>query len=212
MDEPSQAAAQLIARIEEDVARQLGGKPKRLAHSRRVAETAVELARAYGVDETRARIAGLLHDYAKAYPAHVQVEKARALGLDFGCELALVTPILHGPIAARELAAIYPELEAEIFQAIERHTVAAADMGPLDMVIYVADALEPGRPSNPGIERLRAAVGTARLDELFFKTFSGSIAYVIETGRFLWPGTVETYNHYVSRRSQRKDLHGIHLA
>ena len=37
-------------------------KPSRYQHSLGVAETAVELARRFGVDEEKARIAGLLHD------------------------------------------------------------------------------------------------------------------------------------------------------
>lgn len=193
---------ELLGRIEAGIAGQLGKRPHRLAHSHRVAATAVELARTYGVDEFDARAAGLLHDYAKAYSGKEQLEKARALGLDLGCDLALVLPILHGPIAARELAGIYPELDTAVFDAIERHTVACPAMSPLDMVIYIADGVEPGRPSTPRIERQRALIGTISLEELFLESFAGSISYVLETKRFLWPGTVKTYNHYVLGRTR----------
>ena len=163
--------------------------------------SAADVLEEYGVDPFEAKAAGLLHDYAKAYSHKEQLAKARELGLDYGCDLELVVPILHGPIAARELPALYPELSPSIFHAIERHTVADADMTPLDMVIFIADGIEPGRPSSPSIERQRAGVGLLSLEDLFFACFSGSISYVIETGRFLWPGTVETYNHYVANRT-----------
>lgn len=193
---------ELLGRIEADIAGQLGKRPHRLEHSRRVAETAVELARTYGVDEFDARVAGLLHDYAKAYSGREQLEKAHAFGLDFGCDLSLVLPILHGPIAARELRGVYPELDAAVFEAIEHHTVASPAMSALDMVIYIADGIEPGRSSTPRVERQRALVGAVGLEELFLETFAGSISYVLETKRFLWPGTVETYNHYVLQRTR----------
>ena len=190
-----------ISRLEADIAKQLRAKPHRLEHSLRVAQTAIELARTYGVDEFGAHVAGLLHDFAKAYSVQEQIEKASQLGLYYGCDLELVAPILHGPIAARELPALYPELDREIFDAIERHTVAAPDMTELDMVIFIADGIEPGRPSSPSIERQRSSVGLLSLEDLFFDSFAGTISYVLETHRFLWPGTVETYNHYVLKRS-----------
>lgn len=192
----------LLGRIEADIARQLKDRPRRLEHSHRVAETAVKLAQIYGVDEFDARAAGLLHDHAKAYSSEELLGKARAFGLDFGCDLALVLPILHGPIAACELKGIYPELDPAVFDAIERHTVACPAMSSLDMIIYIADGLEPGRPSTPRIERQRALIGAISLEELFLESFAGSIAYVLETKRFLWPGIVETYNHYVQKRTR----------
>ena len=201
MDSPYQDNDSLLERIESDITSWLRKKPSRLEHTLRVAELAVTLAEEYGVDPFEAKAAALLHDYAKAYSHKEQLAKARELGLDFGCDLELVVPILHGPIAARELPALYPELSPSIFHAIECHTVADAEMTPLDMVIFIADGIEPGRPSSPSIERQRSGVGLLSLEDLFFACFSGSISYVIETGRFLWPGTVETYNHFVANRT-----------
>ena len=194
--------AAFIEQVEKDIRRQLSEKPKRLEHSLRVAQTAADLARTYGVSEFDARVAGLLHDYAKAYGAKEQMRRAEKIGLDFGCDLSLVAPILHGPIAAHELASLYPELDEGVLSAIEHHTVPSDCMTPLDMVVYIADGIEPGRPSTDRIDAQRASVGLVSLDDLFFACFAGSIAYVIDTGRFLWPGTVETYNRYVLNRTR----------
>lgn len=192
----------LLERIEADIADRLKDRVHRLGHSRRVAETAVELARVYDVDGFDARIAGLLHDHAKAYSDGELLVKARAFGLDFGCDLTLVLPVLHGPIAARELRSVYPQLDPAVFDAIEHHTVACPAMSPLDMIIYIADGLEPGRPSTPRIEQQRSLIGKISLEELFLESFAGSISHVLETKRFLWPGIVETYNHYVQKRTR----------
>ena len=193
---------ELVARIEADIEAQLSAKRKRLKHSRAVAKTAVELADLYGVDRHDALCAGLLHDYAKAYSNDELLEKAAELGLDYGCDLKLVLPILHGPIAARELRGRYPELDEAVFTAIERHTVATCDMSPLDMVIFIADGIEPGRPATPDIERQRAEVGKVPLEELFLDALSASIGFVIETKRYLWPGALESYNRYVLDRNR----------
>ena len=201
--EPSCAAAreELLARIESDLAAQLSSKPRRLAHSRSVADTAERLALAYGVDPFLARCAGLLHDWEKAASGAEQEARARELGIDMGVDLSLVRPLLHGIIAARTLPARYPELPDEVWHAIETHTVAAADMCPLDEVLFVADGIEPLRPPSPGIERVRSLVGEAALDDLFWESFVGGVVYVVEGGRYLYPGTVDVYNALAARRA-----------
>jgi HD superfamily phosphohydrolase YqeK len=62
------------------------------------------------VDPFLARVAGILHDWDKVVPDDELVRRARELGIDFGVDLDLVRPLLHGVVAARELPALYPEL------------------------------------------------------------------------------------------------------
>lgn len=195
------ASAALLARIEADVREHLAPKPRRLAHSISVAETAESLALAYGVDPFLARCAGLLHDWEKASSGAEQEARARELGIDLGVDLSLVRPLLHGIIAARELPSRYPGLPAELWHAIEVHTTAAVEMSPLDEVLFVADGIEPLRPSTPGIERTRSLVGDAALDDLFWESFVGGVVYVLEGGRYLYPGTLEVYNSLAAKRA-----------
>ena len=192
----------LLARIKADVSEHLAQKPRRLAHSLSVAKTAERLALAYGVDPFLARAAGLLHDWAKAAPVSEQLAQARELGVDFGVELELVHSLLHGIIAARTLPERYPELPPAVWHAISVHTSAAADMGPLDEVLFVADGIEPLRPDTPGICRSRSLVGKASLDDLFWESFVGGIVYVLEGGRYLYPGTIDVYNALAARRAE----------
>lgn len=194
------AQAALIDRLERDVRAQLSERRKRLAHSLSVAATAESLAVTYGVDPFLARVAGTLHDWHKAYPDAELVGRARELGIDLGVDLDLVRPLLHGMVTARELPARYPELPDEVWHAIAVHTTAAADMSPLDEVLFVADGIEPLRPASPGIESSRALVGAATLDDLFWHSFVGGIVYVLEGGRYLYPGTIDVYNALLSKR------------
>lgn len=197
---PEQVA--LLERMRGDLAEHLARKPRRLAHSLSVAKTAERLALVYGVDPFLARAAGLLHDWEKASSVADQITRARELGIDLGVELELVHSLLHGRIAAATLPERYPELPPAVWHAIAVHTSAAADMGPLDEVLFVADGIEPLRPSTPGIEASRSLVGKVSLDDLFWNAFVGGVVYVLEGGRYLYPGTIEVYNALASRRAR----------
>lgn len=198
---PEQEA--LLERLRGDLAIQLEKKPKRLAHSLSVARCAESLALVYGVDPFLAHAAGILHDWEKARSTAEQLERARELGIDLGVELELVHSLLHGMIAARVLPERYPELPPAVWHAIAVHTSASADMGDLDEVLFVADGIEPLRPDTPGIERSRSLVGKVSLDDLFWESFVGGITYVLEGGRYLYPGTIEVYNALAARRARR---------
>lgn len=195
---PKQQA--LLDKIEAAARAQLAPKPKRLAHSLSVAKTCEELALAYDVDPFCARAAGLLHDWDKVVPNEELVSRARALGIDMGVDLHLVEPLLHGIVAARELPALFPELPGEVWRAIEVHTTAATEMSPLDQALFVADGIEPLRPASPGIEAVRALAGRVSLEEVFWASFVGGITYVLEGGRYLYPGTIDTYNSLAAAR------------
>lgn len=199
---PSQLA--YIAQVEADLAVQLASKPKRLAHSLSVAATAESLALMYGADPFLARVAGLLHDWCKVVPDDELMARAKELGLDFGVEnLSEVRPLLHGAVAARELPARYPELPDEVWRAVSVHTTAAPEMSDLDKVIFIADGIEPLRPSSEGIEASRALVGCSSLDDLFWNCFVGGLIYVLESGKNLYVGSVVIYNALAARRSGR---------
>ena len=192
----------LMDEIERDLRERLAERPRRLAHSLSVADTACHLALLYGVDPFDARVAGLLHDWDKALEPEELLRRAREEGLDLGVDLELVEPLLHGILAARELPERYPMLAAPVFQAIARHTTAAEDMSPLDEVVFVADGIEPLRRESAGIARTRSLVGRASLDDVFWESFTGGIVYVIEGARYLYPGTIDVYNAIAARRAR----------
>ncbi|MDD5799431.1 MAG: bis(5'-nucleosyl)-tetraphosphatase (symmetrical) YqeK [Coriobacteriales bacterium] len=190
-----------LDQLREDVSRQLAPKPKRLSHSLGVAREATHLALLYGVDPYLACAAGLLHDWSKVVPHQELVSRAQQLGIQMGVDLHLVEPLLHGKVAALELPERYPWLDPAVFQAIDRHTTGHAHMSPLDEVVFVADGIEPGRPSSAGIQASRDLVGRVSLDELYFQSFAGGVEYVIQTRRYLYPGTIDIYNSLVQARA-----------
>lgn len=193
----SKAQKAQIADYEADLERQLCAKLARYRHSLSVGYTAERMALIYDVDPFSARVAGILHDWSKALPAEEQFMEAERLGLDFGVDLNLVKPLLHGSIAARVLPGRYPALTLDIIQAIDRHTLGASDMSPLDMIVFVADGIEPLRKKNPVLDAQRKMVGKVSLEELYWQSFCDGVAYVIDTQRYLYPGTLAIYNEHV---------------
>lgn len=174
-------------------------KPDRYDHSKRVAQTAVELAEIYGVDEKKARMAGLLHDWDKALSLDEARERVNEFGLDIDPLVVTDMPyLLHGPTGAAVLGRDYPELDADVLQAISRHTQGARNMTPLDMVVYIADLIEPGR-SYKRVKSVRNAVGKVSLEELYFLAFKNVYEFLISQNRLMHPATAELWNHLVYR-------------
>ncbi|MBR3158230.1 MAG: bis(5'-nucleosyl)-tetraphosphatase (symmetrical) YqeK [Atopobiaceae bacterium] len=197
-----------LTRVEADTRSQLAPKPRRLEHSLSVARTAEHLAVLYDVDPYLAKIAGLLHDWDKVVPHDELIERARHFGIDLGVPLESVEPLLHGMVAARELPQRYPHIPREVWHAIDCHTSAAEDMGPLDMVLFVADGIEPLRHGSEGIEKTRSLVGNVSLEDVFWNAFVGGIVYVLEGGRYLLPRTIDIYNTLALSRARRRALTG----
>jgi predicted HD superfamily hydrolase involved in NAD metabolism len=118
---------------------------KRYGHTLRVANTAEDLARAHGLDPGRARLAALLHDAARETSSEEFLDLADDLGLSVGEPERESPKLLHGPVAA-ELARRELGVEDEgVLEAIRDHTTGRPGMGPLSLVLYVADKIEPAR-------------------------------------------------------------------
>jgi len=127
--------------------------PNRVAHVLGCRDTAVELARHWGADETDAARAGILHDITKAIDGPLQLTLCEAYGKilsDFSRKYPKTLHALTGSLVAER---IFGENKA-VVSAIEHHTTGKADMNLLEKIIYVADYMEPNR-NFPGVEKLR---------------------------------------------------------
>lgn len=168
-----------------------------VGHSLRVADTAADLAATYGADVEQARLAGLLHDWDRERSAEELLESAREAGVRITEADEAVPYLLHARTGAASLTTSLPELDPAIVRAVELHTVGAPDMTALDMVVYVADMIEPAR-TFPGVTELREAAGTVVLGELFLAAYRRSLLHLVESGRRIHPDTVVVWNSLVA--------------
>jgi len=140
-----------MAELEKVVTRLLN--PNRVAHVLGCRDTAVELARRWGADETDAGRAGLLHDITKALDGPLQLTLCRAYGTVLS-EFSQKNPkTLHALTGALVADRIFGENE-QVVSAIRHHTTGKANMDLLETILYVADYMEPNRDF-PGVEKLR---------------------------------------------------------
>ena len=127
--------------------------PNRVAHVLGCRDTAVELAKHWGADVTDAARAGILHDITKAIDGPLQLTLCEAYGKILDAFSRKYPKTLHALTGSMVAERIFGENEA-VVSAIRHHTTGKADMNLLEMVIYVADYMEPNR-NFPGVENLR---------------------------------------------------------
>jgi len=167
-------------------------------HSISTSVTAEKLAADYGENREYALMAGLLHDWDKAFPNTEILERAKVYDIQLEGDVKALLPVLHAQTGACAVALEYPDLPLEIIQSISRHALAATDMSPLDMIIYVADKIEPLRTAE-GMVSLRSLSGVIPLEELFSACYRENIAHLIQKQRHLHPVSTAIWNTYVAK-------------
>ncbi|MDR2610048.1 MAG: nicotinate-nucleotide adenylyltransferase [Clostridiales Family XIII bacterium] len=101
--------------------------PSRWEHTKRVMDFAAELAARYGENVYRAKIAALLHDYCKDSSGGVE------------------NNLTHGALAAQAAAGEFGISDEDVLNAIRYHTTGRENMSRLEMILFIADTLAPGR-------------------------------------------------------------------
>ncbi len=117
--------------------------PERYAHSLGVMETAVDLAKIYGADVEKAKIAGLLHDCAKNLDD--VYGRCRDLEVDLDEFEMKSPPLVHAKLGAEIAKIEFGITDSEILEAIRWHTIGKENMTLLEKIVFVADLTEPGR-------------------------------------------------------------------
>jgi predicted HD superfamily hydrolase involved in NAD metabolism len=160
--------------------------PDSLAHSERVSAEAAALARRFGIDETDAGIAGLLHDVARDESEEALLGLAVSLGVPVTAFEREHPRLLHARVGAAVARRELPGIGEAVLSAIEVHTVGGVPMSDLDRVVYLADMIEPGR-AYEGAQELRDACASGSLAECFRIGYGRSVRHVLNTGRALHP-------------------------
>ena len=162
---------------------------KRFDHTLRVAETAERLAGLHGLDPSKARLAGLLHDVARETDGDELLRIAAKNSLPIGEPEREKPMLLHGPAAA-ELAETKLRVRDEaVLEAVRVHTTGASGMGPLSLVVFVADKIEPGREGD-WVEELRE-LAEKDLGEAARASLESSISFNEGRGRTIHPRSRE---------------------
>lgn len=167
-------------------------KHKRLSHTLGVLETACQLTDLYGGDLLAVCRGALYHDLFKGIQKSELLNLGKTLGYEVGGIADELPEIAHGPIAALWLEQEGILTDPLALNAIRYHTVGRAGMTVEEKIVYLADAIEPGR-DYPGMDLLRLTAEIS-LDQALLLSVTQTISFVLEAGRPIHPLSVEMRN------------------
>jgi predicted HD superfamily hydrolase involved in NAD metabolism len=177
--------------------------PARFEHGRSVSKLAGELAEKHGEDAAGARLAGLLHDWAKEWTPQQLVRYAlrnnlRIPSMDFIRRAS--ANLLHAYVSAHVAQTKGWLHDPAWIRAIASHTLGAPSMGVPEKILYVADLASYDRrfPEAPGIRE----EAFANLDKGFSSALAVKLTYQVRKRKPLHPIVADVWNRVVCGFSQ----------
>lgn len=131
-------------------------KAKRIPHIKGTEETAVALAKFWGVDPEMARRAAILHDCTKYWELEPQVAVCDKYGIQLDELERVSVKFLHSKTGAALAKHVFGEPD-EVYDAIFCHTTGKPGMNTFEKILYLADYMEPTRDFD-GVEEMRRLV------------------------------------------------------
>ncbi|MFO7637045.1 MAG: bis(5'-nucleosyl)-tetraphosphatase (symmetrical) YqeK [Clostridia bacterium] len=165
---------------------------ERFSHTLGMVGTALEMAGLYGCDKGKTELAAYLHDIGKSLSEEEQ--KAMLTKEGYGEDYLAHPSIIHASCSMIMARDIYGVTDGDVLAAIESHTCGSENMSLLQKIIFLADAIEPGR-EYPEVEDLRKAAFTD-LDKgvcMYLKAF---IDWFREHGRPIYKDTLQACEYY----------------
>lgn len=169
----------------------------KLTHSLAVRDECGVLAVRYGADPLKARLAGLVHDCARDLQDRELLDAARRYGIDPDGWRTNDYSLLHAPIAAFLARDLFGIRDTDILHAIAVHTTGCVGMRKLDLILLVADYIEPNRRF-PGVDGIRRAAKHS-LELAALKGFASTMTHLLQSDRMIHPRTLEARNDLLTR-------------
>ena len=177
-------------------------KAPRFKHSGNVAKEAVRLAKKYGADAEKAKIAGILHDATKETDASEQMALIEKAGIVL-TEMEFNSPKLWHAISGSAFVQVELGIDdQEIIDAIRYHTTGRANMTLLDKVIFIADFISADRDYD-GVDKMRK-LADKNLEEACLEGMAFTISDLAQRKTTIAPDTFAGYNELASLRIRAK--------
>jgi predicted HD superfamily hydrolase involved in NAD metabolism len=167
----------------------------RYEHTIGVMYTAESLAMRYGIDMTKAAVAGLLHDCAKCIPNAQKLKMCKKNDIEISEMEAKNPSLLHAKLGAFLAEDVYGVKDPEILSAINWHTTGKPDMSMLDIIIYMADYIEPNRDKAPNLKEIRKLC-FENIEEALYQVLEGTLNYFGNRPDMIDPMTKISYDFY----------------
>ena len=171
------------------------------AHSLSTCETALELARRFGVSEKKVEFAALLHDCAKSMPYDELVYNVKKYKISID-KLELETEsLLHAPVGSKLAGILFGITDPQILSAIRYHTTAAPAMSDVAKIIYVADFIELTR-RHKGIADARKAA-EKDIDRAMLFILRNKIPSLVKKKALIHPRSIKALNWFLGKEKKK---------
>ena len=171
---------------------------KRFVHTLGTAECAVTLAHRFGADADTLYLAGLLHDVTKEWSDDAQLNFFAERGIMI-CNTQKLCPQLFHAISGAVVAGEEFGANETVCNAIRWHTTGRAHMCKEEMILWLADLIEPNR-NFPGVEEIRA-LAEHDLAQAVCMGMSRSITFLVEKNQLIDPEMIDARNWLLSERN-----------
>ena len=154
---------------------------KRRIHTEGVLDTAIKLGKVYGLesdDLERVEIACLFHDVFRG-------RKGEALNslIDKYClpnKYYDNANLAHGKLASAYIKSELGIEDTTILDAVSFHTTGRPEMSLIEKIVFIADAIEPGR-DYPGVDGLRR-LAFSDIDRACLESLRGTVEHLKKSG------------------------------
>ncbi len=172
---------------------------KRLLHIEGVIRTALEIGAYHEIPFEKIRMAAGAHDIAKDYPIADCDAFIRENNIELDPRAKDDIRLMHGHIAAKMIENMYGIKDECIISAVKNHTFGRIGMSKLELLIAVADYVEPSREFEDE-ERMFAdnikEVAKTSLTDAYYIKLEDLVKRLSKNGEEIHPLTQETYNYY----------------
>lgn len=166
-----------------------------MLHCIGVCDKAVELAKRFGIDEDKAKLAGILHDCVK----YIGVENIQTILNENKIEVfeqeAKAPRTLHAPVGAFIAHDYFKIQDNEILNAIRFHTIARVKMSDLEKIIFISDKIEPITREANFIAKIEPKLDIS-LDAAMFAYLEILEAKLLKEGHEISPYTKEVIEYF----------------
>ena len=171
---------------------------KRFKHIERVAKTAKKYAKRVKVSPSKAELAGWLHDCAKDFSNEKLLNFAKRHKIELD-KVDYINPhILHARVGALIAKNKFKITDKDILGGIRCHTLAEPNMSKIVMVVYLADATEPGRERRFA-DPVRKTFKTKGLEAAVLHAINVKLLEVIKRGKSIHLLTIRARNWLVEQ-------------
>lgn len=174
-------------------------------HLKRVRDSAVELAAVHKVPLDTVELAALGHDLARACSLEELLTRAKEWCLDVHPIEKQIPLLLHGPVSAEIMRRRCGIEDARVLEAVRWHTTGVPKMGPVGLVVFLADKLEPHKLHRSLRLTEIAEVAKLSMEQAVSDYLTLEITKLLEEGSLVHSTSIEARNYLLRTLANAPD-------